>query len=30
MLINVQSYPIVERSFIDVNTIQANFKLAHP
>lgn len=30
MLINVQSYPIVERSFIDVNTIQTNFKLAHP
>ena len=29
MLINVQSYPIDERSFIDVNTIQVNFKLAH-
>ena len=29
MLINVQSYPIDEPSFIDVNTIQVNFKLAH-
>jgi len=30
MLVNVQSYQVVERSFIDVNTIQTNFKLAHP
>lgn len=30
MLINIQTQQIVERSFIDVNTVQTNFKLAHP